>query len=716
MYKLNNKTYKKSIQYKMKKNLIIICGLLMFSTNAFAEKVSNSEINWISSNLTITNFVKRNIEDPDFTCSYGALNTQIPLSDINFSSTAKKITDLAEGNINDCFQQAGTYIYTIKLIDMAGNEASKNFNLEIYPQKADATKSILEIPNTCNGIDLKNESKKSADGTDACEINIQFKDKFNNTFSKFNDGSGGTTNPIDIVPFFSGQVAATEYDFYSNFTEENAQKTFFNSLNIQENKIPLSNDGDSNIHVTAEAPSLKIHVPSEPDAKEEIKGSEFVSRNIQFDFTLPTIEKDGTLVPNSTEDLQKNGELAFNPLLKNTINISEIQIGKYIDVIQEFTNTGNISNAEASLIGIALKDTIFDTEDINQWYPQNIIISGGAFSPLKISSKLFSTENFLETNDLDIPFFTKIKYAINSKNVIYPAAFSGCSYLNCPNCIGNDNTCTQLEIVGADIEGAILGGKNIVINKGTSFNLTNIGSSNQIDIREAITTSAYDIIRGLTSKQYTLPLNGIDFTTNNEKVLYYKNQPTINLSGEIKGIGTIVIEDGNLLISKDLVYANSGENSLGIILINTDVKNRDNGNIFIDNDVHRIVGTYFSDGSLASTTVSNPTINDPVPDNFDLEKQLILNGTILTRNTLGGSKMQPYQTPWGETDSPELAQKYDLHFLRRYSGEGLPDCTTSRVDSLQCDSNNHAFIIRPDSKVTSYPPPGFTKFNTISQE
>ncbi len=455
--------------------------------------------------------------------------------------------------------------------------------------------------------------------------------------------------PLILFPFFNGQIAETEYNFYSKFTEQDAQKTFFNSLNIQEDKIDLSDNGENNINITAEAPSLKIYVPSEPDAKEEIKGSEFVSRNIQFDFTLPTIEKDGTLVPNSTENLQKNGDLAFNPLLKNNIGIGEIQIGKYIDIIQTFTNAGNVSDAEVSLIGIALKDTIFDTEDINEWNTKNISIDGSSFVPLKISSKLFSTKNFLETNDLDIPFFTKIKYAINGKNVIYPAAFSGCSYLSCPNCIGNDDVCPQLEIIGADIEGYILGGENTVSYKGNSFNLTNIGSSNQIDVREAITTNAYDIIRGVTSKQYTLPLNGIDFTANNEKVLYYKNQPTINLSGEIKKeLDQIVIEDGNLLISKDLAYANSGENSLGIILINTDVKNRDNGNIFVDNDVHRIVGTYFSDGSLLSTTVSNPTINDSVPNDFDLQKQLILNGTILTRNTLGGSKMQPHQTPWGE--------------------------------------------------------------------
>ncbi len=85
---------------------------------------------------------------------------------------------------------------------MAGNETSQNFNLEIYPQKANAAQSILDIPNTCNGFDLKNESKKAADGTEACEINIQFKDKFNNIFAQFNDGSGGTSNPINIIPFF----------------------------------------------------------------------------------------------------------------------------------------------------------------------------------------------------------------------------------------------------------------------------------------------------------------------------------------------------------------------------------------------------------------------------------------------------------------------------------------------------------------------------------
>lgn len=143
------------------------------------------------------------------------------------------------------------------------------------------------------------------------------------------------------------------------------------------------------------------------------------------------------------------------------------------------------------------------------------------------------------------------------------------------------------------------------------------------------------------------------------------------------------------------------------------------------------MGTYFADGGLTSTgTPSAPSINETLDrDTGDkdgtsiLNKQLLLEGTLFTRNTLGGGMMEPFIDPWGAemgataaTTDRAKAQRYDLHFVRRYYekvrlGPGGSVVTNPgdclNTDGTNCDPNKHAFVIRPDGRVLSVPPPGF---------
>ena len=107
-----------------------------------------------------------------------------------------KAENLREARINTCFQQAGDYIYTVKLVDLAGNIGEKSFNLKVYPQNVSAEHSDLVVPNDCNRFDLVNEEKKAADGVDICTVGVILKDKFDNVFAQFNDGAGGKINPV----------------------------------------------------------------------------------------------------------------------------------------------------------------------------------------------------------------------------------------------------------------------------------------------------------------------------------------------------------------------------------------------------------------------------------------------------------------------------------------------------------------------------------------
>jgi len=196
-----------------------------------------------------------------------------------------------------------------------------------------------------------------------------------------------------------------------------------------------------------------------------------------------------------------------------------------------------------------------------------------------------------------------------------------------------------------------------------------------------------------------------------------------------EGTHTLIIENGNLVIDGDLSYGNGGV--LGIMLINTTYEDTpDNGNIFINNEVTEFVGIYFADGSLTSTWKHGTDLSGQKPDfyestpDFDretidyedgntLREQLILTGTLLTRNTLGGSQILNVKGPWGDMVWSD-AVRYDLHHVRRYAPVYDPitdahlnfgNCT--KLDGSTCYENKHSFVIRIDENIKNNPPPGF---------
>ena len=365
-----------------------------------------------------------------------------------------------------------------------------------------------------------------------------------------------------------------------------------------------------------------------------------------------------------------------------------------------------------------------------------------------------------------VAFTSKLEYQVTdpiggTKTVIYPGRNLGntvgiegasnivklfdCADLGPHIC---DNTKIKGLTIGADIEGQILtAGGNFTYEKGKS-NLLEMGDVRIRDVREDITRRAYELARGRAAETNT----NFDVTNFEDGgVTYYKDQLVrIGTAGTVKtltGTHTIVIKDGNLVIQGDLVYA-GGSGSFGVILINSEVgantladdsvrSENDNGNIFVHKDVQYFVGTYFADGGIISTNkalTTNPviTIAEEITKDVNYranhqegspwEKQLILEGTLLTKNTLGGATglrgtEGGMVNPWGKEASRVIAQRYDLNFVRRYSppGEGetrINYCTPQdpkRELSITnpCDNNKHSFVVRVDGRAQHNPPPGF---------
>ncbi len=90
------------------------------------------------------------------------------------------------------------------------------------------------------------------------------------------------------------------------------------------------------------------------------------------------------------------------------------------------------------------------------------------------------------------------------------------------------------------------------------------------------------------------------------------------------------------------------------------------GNLYIDPSVTNIVGTYIIDGSIMSY---DSTGEIGVGNIAKLKNQLYIYGSIVSENTIGGSRMSPLRCPSllnGSCSTTSEAQKYDLNYLRRY--------------------------------------------------
>jgi hypothetical protein len=221
---------------------------------------------------------------------------------------------------------------------------------------------------------------------------------------------------------------------------------------------------------------------------------------------------------------------------------------------------------------------------------------------------------------------------------------------------------------------------------------------------------------------------------------------------------TIILDNGaDLSIENNILY-NDDDNSLGIILLSD---SSDNGaNVYIHPNPTNLVGLLYAEGSiLASPDAGNTFYYNGANSTADLKNQLYWQGSIASKNTIGGAANN--NTPedvdcsdW--SDGQSCAQAYDLDFLRRfvtltkdgltyapsnyiYSGGGSccsggvceaeplvnPNCTnpslpstisisSGAIDLINSKSTDTIFIERDNRPV----PPGFTSSGglTSSQE
>lgn len=771
----------------MKKILISVLALIPLSVSAIG--VPTSGIDWSASTVSVQSFVGDHpSHETNFQCfgnSFADLPITVTLDQLAFAK-ADPGPESEEGLItgSTCFQQAGEYQLQIRLVDQAGNvgtaeayvlmvraaEAGSLYTtLEPVAYTKETNNTSLAEPTITGATSDCTAERLVANAEDDCQLRLTLRDDFGN---------------VVVVPGSVGDITVPNRDVTNRDlnTIANPDQSFLDGIRLNGGTGNLNFVTDSNgsfdFDVSALAPSLEVF-NSVADAAFTL--GRIVSKPTSFTFPVPNVADDGQILATTT-NLSQSIDLQFEPWVK--LFLSDVAPGAGaasepndplyfllgdIKTLYAFADTTLDHFLPDSFevfvkgftrpIGITFVDEDLtngprDIDGDSTLDGLPIAMSGNSRTRNSVFETVMTALAGLNTDE-NVALGSKIQHVFTgessgSKTVTYPGgnlgsyvgpdpAFPGIT-LPDPNVPGGRTGTATALLVGADIEGKILAEVDInVISDDTQ--LVNIGGTSVLDVREEIVRNAETLTRGMSP--LNTPGSDINFNINtgftNGDVAYFQDA-TVTLTGGTPmvfdgGAKTIVIEDGNLFIPNDLVYAGDFDDSLGIILINTDVSDRSNGNIFVKNNVQRLAGTYYAEGAFLSTTViSDPqydgvianreltNVDDP---NAPLGLQLLLEGTILTRNSLGGALLDPLQTPYGVTDDRAEAIRYDLNFVRRYvppidpvTLQPLSDAQNNqcvKVDGV-CDRNKHSFVIRADGLVRNLTPPGFDQVGGFSAQ
>lgn len=164
---------------------------------------------------------------------------------------------------------------------------------------------------------------------------------------------------------------------------------------------------------------------------------------------------------------------------------------------------------------------------------------------------------------------------------------------------------------------------------------------------------------------------------------------------------TLVVKNWNVVIQWDLT-----KQKLWIIVLadnyNVNSDFNKSWNVYITPSVRNINAVIYADGWLISADSSGkPYVQDSSELSDILKNQLVMKGTLFTRNTIGWVIKKPYVLPgWSNTTDFNNSMLYDLNYLRR----GKENCEKKSPWDEKCLYNDGALVIIYDSSVQLNPP------------
>ncbi|MBS8121540.1 hypothetical protein [Candidatus Vampirococcus lugosii] len=206
----------------------------------------------------------------------------------------------------------------------------------------------------------------------------------------------------------------------------------------------------------------------------------------------------------------------------------------------------------------------------------------------------------------------------------------------------------------------IIGYSQAIGNQKITNQQRNFSSISTSEFRNKFKSNVLKSIRGMVHEQKNNGILYLDIN-NNDDIVY---EDDISNIYDLSDVSTIVIKNGNLIIDSDIV------DMKGIVLIRDHYDDDHLGNIFIKNDVKKINAYIYGDGGFISIwddAIGFSNYTDSYERTTGLDKQLILEGRLYTRNTIGGSigEAGTYKLPGGKkTGNYHKSLMYDLNKFR----------------------------------------------------
>ncbi len=335
-------------------------------------------------------------------------------------------------------------------------------------------------------------------------------------------------------------------------------------------------------------------------------------------------------------------------------------------------NTGTFLNETNSRFNLTLNG-ISIREGSGTTVPTTTTISG---LPLTAGSPTdFTTTMLLQSgavNTATTSYLASIIWYVNAgRTIMYPYDIIGKTSYHAIS--GNNNSFQSgVKIIGTTSSQKT---EEIVTNQFTG-DVQILGNIEKSLARKDIQTNVYELIRNMIPR--TAGLTALSATVLNSqnwddtglraeafygnKALYFWETIILSGAGNIEGNKTIIVE-GNVYITGN-IRDTDDDGMLGIIALS---KNGVGGNIYIDPSVTDIHAILYADRSVLSYD-GVKEFDGSNSSASELANQLYIHGSVFSENTIGWSRKTPIVCPYfvNVTCTQQLAQKYDLNYLRRY--------------------------------------------------
>lgn len=242
--------------------------------------------------------------------------------------------------------------------------------------------------------------------------------------------------------------------------------------------------------------------------------------------------------------------------------------------------------------------------------------------------------------------------------------------------------------------------------------LGNIGGSKSFDTEYALgtkfdsvnTTSMVNSVKkNIALATRSLTANYINTSASADVIFkdfkYYKwNMNVYVNAAKLSTIASLIVEWGDVYISAD-VPKNTTKPQAIIVIKDATGKG---GNIYVAEGVKNIYSSLIAEGTVYSWVWPNTALyNDTASKLSQLPvTQLYIYGSVISRNTIGGSAKSPVVCPFTETACTGwVSYRYDWNYFRTYDGKAANRSAKTGYDG-------YSVIIESDPRITQTPPIG----------